>query len=183
MQQHYQNSSTLSSQAGNPPRFITLAIDGWTGQTYGAKNTNSIALCANKSYLLWSDCNCDSYDSAEEYLLPLLSKQIKFLLQKNIIVTSLPTDNAANMIKLGTLLYQIPQQGRVILHISCSAHTIQFKIENIVKLQPIVEYIDDAIKLIDAFTTTEGKTFRNSLKKYQKAHGVKHPLKLVMLHY
>jgi len=109
-----------------------------------------------------------------------LSKQIKFLLQKNIIFTSLTTDNAANMILLGSKLYQIPQQGRVILHISCSAHTIQLMIENIVTLKPIADYIDDAIKLIDAFTTKEGKLYRNLLRKYQKGYDVKNPLRLVM---
>jgi len=174
--------STLSSssQVGCHPRFVTLAIDGWTGHSYGAKNTNIIALCANNSYFLWSDCNSDSNDSAEFYLFPLLQKQIKFLLEKNIIVTSLTTDNAANMILLGTKLYQIPHQGKVILHISCSAHTIQLMIEKIVALKPIEEYISDAIKLIDAFTTTEGKKFRIYLRNYQLTHGIKQPLKLVM---
>ena len=172
--------SKLSSQAGSPPRFITLAVDGWTGQKYGTKNTNTIALCANKSYLLWSDENSDDIDSAENYLFPLLQKQIKYLLEKNIIVSSLTTDNAANMMQLGTRLYQIPQQGKVILHISCSAHTIQLMIEKIVQLKPIATYVEDALQLIDAFTTTEGKKYRILLRKYQLNNDVKTPLKLVM---
>src|SRR4051794_39256655 len=63
----------------NNTNFITLAIDGWTGQRYGAKNTNIIALCKGKSYLLWSDRNSDEKDGTD-YLFPMIKEKIEFLL-------------------------------------------------------------------------------------------------------
>jgi len=172
--------SKLASRVGSPPQFVTLAIDGWTGQKFGSKNTNTIALCKGESYLLWSDKNDDDFDSAETYLFPLLAKQIAFLLKTNVIISSLTTDNASNMIQLGTRLYQIPEQGKAILHISCSAHTIQLMIEKIVDLKPVATYIQEALKLIDAFTTAEGKKYRLLIRKYQLNNEIKAPLKLIM---
>ncbi|MGE5905338.1 hypothetical protein, partial [Klebsiella pneumoniae] len=66
--------------ANGIPSFVTLAIDGWTGQTYGAKITNSIALCNGISYLLWTHRSADTSDATDEYLFPLINGQIQSLL-------------------------------------------------------------------------------------------------------
>ncbi len=166
----------LSSRP-NPrtPQCITLAIDGWTGQTYGAKNTNIIALCNGQSYFLWSDRNEDELDSTTDYLLPLIKDKIEYLLSKNILISSITTDNATNMINLGSALYQIPSQGKVILHISCSAHTVQLMIKNIVNLKPIEQYISSALALINPFISKDGKKLRLELHKFQINQGrIKH---------
>lgn len=161
------------------PSFVTLALDGWTGQTYGAKNTNSIALCNEQSYLLWSHRNSDTSDSVDSYLYPLVKNQIQCLLSRGICVVAMTTDNASNMILLGKKLYQIPNQGRVILHISCSAHTIQLMISNIVELKPLERFIKEAENLLEAFTTVEGKKFRLELRNHQKNNYPREPLKLL----
>jgi len=161
------------------PSFVTLALDGWTGQTYGAKNTNSIALCNGLSYLLWSHRNSDTSDSVDTYLFPLIKNQIKCLVDKGICVVAITTDNASNMILLGKKLYEIPNQGRVILHISCSAHTIQLMITKIVELKPLERFIKEAENLLEAFTTVEGKKFRLELRNHQKNNSPGEPLKLL----
>jgi len=161
------------------PSFVTLALDGWTGQTYGAKNTNSIALCNGQSYLLWSHRNSDTSDSVDSYLYPLVYSQIQCLVSRGICVVAMTTDNASNMILLGKKLYQIPNQGRVILHVSCSAHTIQLMISKIVELKPLERFITEAEKLLEAFTTVEGKKFRLELRNHQKNNYPGEPLKLL----
>jgi len=172
--------SPLPSCYVNSPTFVTLAVDGWTGHTYGGKNTNTLALCKEKSYLLWSDRNDNDDDSVDSYLFPLISKQISFLLQCGAIIVAITTDNASNMILLGTKLYQIRPQGSVILHISCSAHTIQLMIGRIVELKPVKRFIDEIEKLLDAFTTAEGKKYRLELRNHQLVvFPRKNPLKLL----
>ena len=164
----------------NSPSFVTLAIDGWTGHTYGSKNTNTIALCKEKSYLLWSDRNDNDNDAVECYLFPLISKQISELLQRGVMIVAITTDNAANMILLGTELYQIKPQGKVILHISCSAHTIQLMIAKIVELSPVKRIIEETEKLLEAFTTMEGKKYRLEMRNHQLVLFPKrNPLKLL----
>jgi hypothetical protein len=161
--------------------LITLAIDGWTGHAFGAKNTNIMALCNGKSYLLWSDRNADERDSTESYLFPLIHEKIQFMWSKNIAVGAITTDNAANMLNIGKELYKLPiwlPNKSAILHISCSAHTVQLMLQDIVNLEPISAAIRDALVLLDPFTTANGKKLRNDLRKQQIRDGFK-PLKLV----
>ena len=138
-----------------------------------------IALCSGKSYFLWSDRNEDELDSTVDYLFPLVRGKIDFLLQRGLIITAITTDNATNMINLGTALYQIEKQGKVILHISCSAHTIQLMIEKIVELSPIQVYISAALALLNPFQTKDGKKLRLELRQFQLGQGKETPLKLI----
>jgi hypothetical protein len=159
--------------------FVTLAIDGWTGHTFGAKNTNILAICNGKSYLLWSDRNSDEKDATDSYLFPLVHEKIQFLLSKNIAVCAITTDNAPNMLNIGNQLYKLPGSGPVILHLSCSAHTIQLILQEIAALDPINNVIEQALGIIEPFTTKNGKALRLELRKTQILAG-KTPLKLVM---
>jgi hypothetical protein len=158
---------------------VTLAIDGWTGHSYGAKNTNIIALCNGKSYLLWSDRNSDLNDGTENYLFPLINEKIQFLLAKNVAICAITTDNATNMLNLGKELYKLPNSGPVILHLSCSAHTIQLMLQDIVGLEPIYTVIRDALAMIEPFIAKNGKKLRLDLRKSQISSGLS-PLKLVL---
>ena len=161
-------------------QFITLAIDGWTGQKYGAKNTNIIALARQKSYLLWSDRNDEQKDCADTYLFPLVSEKIKELKDKDVAVCAITTDNAANMVRIGTLLYQLPNSGPVILHLSCSAHSIQLMLQEIVELDPVQSLIKKALSIIDPFTSKGGKQWRLELRRVQLSLDTnKAPLRLV----
>ena len=165
----------------NNNNLITLAIDGWTGHAYGAKNTNIIALCNGKSYLLWSDRNSDEKDSTDAYLFPLIHEKIKFLWSKSIAICAITTDNATNMLNVGRELYNLPiwlPNKSVILHISCSAHTIQLMLQDIINLEPIATVIRDVLAILDPFTTVNGKKLRTDLRKQQVLDG-KTPLKLV----
>jgi len=159
--------------------FITLAIDGWTGQRYGAKNTNIIALCKGKSYLLWSDRNSDEIDGTDNYLFPLIKGKIEFLMSKHIAVCAITTDNAQNMLNVGKELYKLPNSGPVILHLSCSAHTIQLMLKDIVLMEPINTTIDAALAIIEPFLAKGGKRLRLELRKAQISAG-KNPLKLII---
>jgi len=164
------------------PTFVTLAIDGWTGHTYGGKNTNILALYKEQSILLWSDRNDNDNDAVDSYLFPLVSKQITYLLRRGVMVVAVTTDNASNMISLGSQLYQIKPQGSVILHISCSAHTIQLMIAKIVELNPLRRFITESENLLEAFTTTEGKRLRLELRNHQRITLANtNPLKLLFL--
>jgi hypothetical protein len=163
----------------NTNSFVTLALDGWTGQTYGAKNTNIVALANGKSYLLWSDRNNDEKDSTEDYLFPLVHEKIKFLLEKNVAICAITTDNAKNMLNIGRELYKLPGSGPVILHLSCSAHTIQLMLQEIMDLEPISSLIYQALSIIDPFLTKNGKQMRLNLRKSQVTAG-KSPLKLIL---
>ena len=117
-------SKIIESLSNKPQLFVTLAVDGWTGHAFGGKNTNIIAIAQKQAYLLWSDRNEDADDSATDYLVPLMTEKIKFLIQREVAVVAFITDNAANMRKSGVELYQNELFGRVVLRISCSAHTI-----------------------------------------------------------
>jgi hypothetical protein len=171
--------------------FITLAIDGWTGHKYGAKNTNIIALAKGKSYLLWSDRNCDEKDDTDNYLFPLVHEKIKFLLAKGIAICAITTDNARNMLNVGKELYKLPDSGPVILHLSCSAHTIQLMLQEIVGMEPLDSVITAALAIIDPFISKNGKKLRLDLRKSQllqfsnhtannNSTATKQPLKLVL---
>ena len=162
----------------NNSNFITLAIDGWTGHRYGAKNTNIIALCRGKSYLLWSDRNSDEKDGTD-YLFPMIKEKIEFLLSKSIAVCAITTDNAPNMLNVGKELYRLPNSGPVILHLSCSAHTIQLMLKDVVLMEPINAVICDALAIIEPFLAKGGKSLRLELRKSQISAG-KTPLKLVI---
>ena len=162
-----------------PGNIVTLAIDGWTGHKFGAKNTNILALCNGKSYLLWSDRNYDHTDSTDTYLFPLVRDKIQYLLQKNVAVCAITTDNATNMLNVGKELYKLPGSGPVILHLSCSAHTVQLMLQDIADLQPMASIISCALSIIDPFTGKGGKKLRIELRKSQIS-AEKQPLKLVL---
>jgi hypothetical protein len=167
--------------------FVTLAVDGWTGHTYGAKNTNIVALSGEKSYLLWSDSNQMDTDNAENYLFPLIHNKILELIKEDIAVCAVTTDNAANMVSTGRLLYDSldlrynrdPSNSPVVLHILCSAHTIELILKDILELTPIKGLFQSALAIIDPFLTKGGKLLRISLKNTQEK-AEKKPLKLVI---
>ena len=162
-------------------KFVTLAIDGWTGQTYGSKNTNILALAAGKSYLLWSDRNEDEKDSTDNYLFPLGHEKIEELKKEEIAVCAITTDNAPNMVRIGTLLYQLEESGPVILHLSCSAHSIQLMLQEIVELEPIQHLIKKSLSIIEPFIGKNGKEWRLALRRMQSVMAPnKSPLKLIL---
>jgi hypothetical protein len=159
--------------------FVTLALDGWTPHAHGAKNTNIIALSGGKSYLLWSDRNSDEKDTTEGYLLPLLQEKIEYLLSKQIAVVAFTSDNAENMLKLGREMYKLPKTGPIILHICCSAHTIELILTDIISLEPLNSLITHCLAIIGDFTGKNGKDYRLQLRNFQK-NATNSSLKLVL---
>jgi len=145
--------------------FVSLAIDGWTPHEFANKVTNIICIRKGVTYLLWSDTNSGN-DSTNEYLYPLVESKITFLIENNIFPIAVITDNASNMISLGTKIYQNDQFGRVVLHISCTAHTLQLIINDILQLEPIKFIFSSLQSLLNAFKSS--KKLRILLRKLQE---------------
>jgi hypothetical protein len=161
-------------------KFCSLVIDGWTNHEYGPKVTNIIVVSRGRSYLLWSDVNY-GHDKSDSYLVPLITDKIELLISHSIPVTSVCTDNASNMINLGTSLYQNSHFGRVVLHICCNAHTFQLMVNEIFNIKKISEYFHKVLAIQDLFTKEGGKKMRVKLDNIQRINQSPSfkPLKLI----
>jgi hypothetical protein len=160
--------SIIESLSNKPQVFTTLAADGWTPHKYGAKNTNIIAIAQQQAFLLWSDKNDDTDDSADDYLVPLLTSKIKYLIEKGVAVVAVVTDCASNMRRSGTELYNNPLFGRVVLRIGCSAHVVQLMINNILDLEPCAGIFRDCMKLLELCKGQDSKKLRQEIISMQK---------------
>jgi hypothetical protein len=169
----------ITSISNKSQLFTTLAVDGWTGQKFGGKNTNIIGIAQKQPYLLWSDRNEDTEDSATDYITPLLTEKITYLIKRDVAVVAFVTDNAPNMRKSGAELYQNELFGRVVLRVSCSAHTIQLMIEEIFALEPLAAFFNNCLKLLESFKSKDSKKLRLELSAMQRRVSQKAPKKIM----
>jgi len=171
--------SIIKSLANKPQVFTTIAVDGWTAHLYGPKNTNIIAIAQKQAFLLWSDRNEDTDDSANDYLVPLLTTKIKYLIERGVAVVAVVTDCAPNMRKSCAELYNNPLFGRVVLRIGCSAHVVQMMINDILELEPCAGIFNSCMKLLELFKCKDSKRLRQEIMSMQKRNSEDMPKKIM----
>jgi hypothetical protein len=128
-----------------PNFYCTLAVDGWTN-TCGDKVWNVTIICKGVSYYWCSLVNPKSLDYMKaEYIYNKIAPTVQLLLEQNIRLVAIVTDNepvmraAARLIRASYNLIDVP----------CAAHTIQLILTDMFKIDFIAafnKHVDDLIQ-------------------------------------
>ena len=139
----------------------TLCLDGWTN-VKTEKITNTVLVNKDAAWYITSSNNGFDRNDAVA-LLNKMSPIIDSLLEKNIRVTGISTDNEAVMLKLVELL---KQKYPWLIGVPCIAHTIQLIVDSIRNHPHIVPIYKFVQSVINQFL--KHKSYRQKLFQHQK---------------
>lgn len=151
---------------------VTIALDGWTN-VRSNKVTNILLICSGISYFYTSIENKDNLNNAN-WLVPVLTEKISFLINKKINVVAITTDNE-NLMKF--VRNKISETFPILIVMPCSAHILQLCLKQICKIDTIKSIIDKTLELVNCIKRNKAKTLE--LLKLQKKDAIEQPLKLI----
>jgi len=152
---------------------ITLAIDGWTNVR--SNKVTNILLMSNGNANFYSSIENYSSNNKADWLVSQLEIKINELINNNVIIVAITTDNE-NLMKAVCKKLKIIYP--VLIDIPCCSHLFQLCLKSICDIDEINKVVKEVVYIINTVKNTRINAVK--LEDLQKVDGIKIPLKLIV---
>lgn len=151
---------------------ITMAIDGWTNVR--SNKVINLILIVNGTAFYYDSIENKETENNKEYLVSLLTSKINTLIENELNLIAITTDNETLM---KSTCKELTKIFPFLLSIPCAAHLIQLCLKNICESSKFKDMINNIIILLNEFRSN--KQNRIKLFNLQLKDNNKEPLKLI----